>query len=581
MDRGADRRQSGARLHRDGHLADQVAGLGRDDRRAQDPIRTALHEDASESGVLAVEYRPVHLGERLGERLDRDVLRMRVGLVHSDVRDLRLGVRAPGDDQAVGRPAPQSERMRKKGVLDEDLRHRVGGMGELEGEADVARGVDARVARAKVAVHRDAGPVVRDAGGAETEALDIGGATGADEDGVDGNVAGLAALGIANALLAAAGGHGLDRLDHRVEEEAHAVSRQAVLHHFGGVRVFARKDMPGLFERRHRAAEAGEGLGHLAADRPGPDHGEARRQLGERKDGFVGQIARLGKAGNRGRGGAPPGADGGAGEVQGCVADLERFRPGELSLADVDVDPQSTEALGGVDMADRRAQPAHPFHGDAEVLFDAAGEGESEGGAVAGGGPDAGSADHPLRRDTPDVEAVASHQVAFDQRDLRPEARRHRCADQSRGAGAHHHEVVAAVRGGVPPVGGMNVGGEQAVEGVVRRQQRGGCGHGGSLYAVALRRRARPAATATKERTPCCSRTRPAFGYRMPTRRSRAATSRSRRRGSTSCTAGRSSRRSPWGPNRRSSGWGVSGAPRRRSGIPRESTRPPSATRGG
>jgi hypothetical protein len=90
-------------------------------------------------------------------------------------------------------------------------------------------------------------------------------------------------------------------------------------------------------------AETGKGLAQLATDGPGADHGHARRQLRERKDGLVGEESRLGQAGD----GRPvsPGArrDHGPAEAKGLAGNLHRVRPGKSTLPEVDIDAETSE----------------------------------------------------------------------------------------------------------------------------------------------------------------------------------------------------------------------------------------------
>ena len=80
--------------------------------------------------------------ELLDERADRDAARGRLALVEPDVRDLRVGVRAPGHGERARAGPAEEER-----VLDDDARLAVGGVRELVRRAHVAGGVDPRVRR--------------------------------------------------------------------------------------------------------------------------------------------------------------------------------------------------------------------------------------------------------------------------------------------------------------------------------------------------------------------------------------------------------------------------------------------------
>src|SRR5262245_24948838 len=109
-------------------------------------------------------------------------------------------------------------------------------------------------------------------------------------------------------------------------------------------------------------AETGKGLAQLATDGPRADHGQAWRQLRERKDGLVGEEARLGQAGD----GRPvgPGArrDHSPAEAKGLAGNCNRVRPGESTLAEVDIDAEASEPSRGVVATDPGPQPPHPFH---------------------------------------------------------------------------------------------------------------------------------------------------------------------------------------------------------------------------
>ena len=83
----------------------------------------------------------------------------------------------------------------------------------------------------------------------------------------------------------------------------------------GCVSVFIRHDAMLRFNQIHLAAETGERLRQFASDRPRSDDSQARRQIGQRKNGLIGEITDLLEPG-RGRVGSPP--------VQ--IAAFENFR---------------------------------------------------------------------------------------------------------------------------------------------------------------------------------------------------------------------------------------------------------------
>src|SRR6266545_4977175 len=87
--------------------------------------------------------------------------------------------------------------------------------------------------------------------------------------------------------------------------------------------------------------------------------------------------------------GAGARGDDGLLESQGRAVDLDRVRPGEAPVAQEDVDAEAGEALGGVVVADSRADTAHALHHRAEVGIDRSRHPDAE----RGGGADI--TDHP------------------------------------------------------------------------------------------------------------------------------------------------------------------------------------------
>ena len=84
------------------------------------------------------------------------------------------------------------------------------------------------------------------------------------------------------------------------------------------------------------------------ADRPGADHQEARRQLGEREDGLVGEESGRLEAGNqRSRGPASSGDDR-APKIEPRTLDLDHIGTDKPSLTEEDVHPEPAETGGTV-----------------------------------------------------------------------------------------------------------------------------------------------------------------------------------------------------------------------------------------
>src|SRR6516162_3078518 len=210
-------------------------------------------------------------------------------------------------------------------------------------------------------------------------------------------------------------------------------------------------------------AETGEGLAQLATDGPGADHGQARRQLRERKDGLVGEESRLGQAGD----GRPvgPGArrDHGPAEAQGLPANFNRVRTGESTLPEVDIDTEASEPSRRVVGTDPGPQPAHTFH-DASKIDSHVGRNlypELCGVANLGGGP--GGSDQCLGRYAADIEAVAPQEFALNQRHPGAQPGGTGGRDQPGGARTDHYQVVPRGRFRADPVRRVDVGHQSAV----------------------------------------------------------------------------------------------------------------------
>ena len=113
MDRPGDRLRSGAGFHRNRKLADHVAGMGRDDRGAENLVRALLNVDPREPFVFAVENRAIHFVELVRVGFDLHAFLLRILLVHPDMGDFRLGEGTPGHDQRFDAGIAQTEGMRE------------------------------------------------------------------------------------------------------------------------------------------------------------------------------------------------------------------------------------------------------------------------------------------------------------------------------------------------------------------------------------------------------------------------------------------------------------------------------------
>ena len=325
------------------------------------------------------------------------------------------------------------------------------------------------VVRRRSSTFTPAARVELDARALEAEALDVRRPADADQDLVDGE----RLVPRSHAQTCSTFSSPLRSTFRRLapSTQLDAVARERPLHDLRGVGVLAREDAAAaISSRRHPRAEALEGLGQLAADRTGADHGEPRGPLGQLEDGLVREVAGLREPRDRRRGGAGAGRDHRLLEAQLRAVHLDGVRPAEARLAEEHVDAELVAiARRRVLVADARADAAHALHGRAEVGQPLVGHAEPE----LPGRPrlvhPARRADHGLRRHAADVQAVAAHQVPLDERD--PGARLAAPATLTRpgGSGADHDEVVAARGRRVHPVGGVDVRDERFVVRVVRQ----------------------------------------------------------------------------------------------------------------
>ena len=258
----------------------------------------------------------------------------------------------------------------------------------------------------------------------------------------------------------------LDALDAGPEPQVDAVARQRARDALGGIRVFAGQDLPLALEEGHLRAEAREGLRELAADRAAADHGEPAGQLGQGEDGLVREIAGLGQPGDGRLGRAGARRDHRLLEAERHARDVYGVRSGEARRAEEHVHAEVAKARRRVQPADLRAQPAHPIHHRAEVHARAGRHPHAELARPAHVGDGAARPDQALRRHAADIEAIAAHQPALDERHARAESGRARRRDQPRGPGPDHDQVVAGRGLGIRPVIRVHIGHERPVVGI-------------------------------------------------------------------------------------------------------------------
>jgi hypothetical protein len=206
--------------------------------------------------------------------------------------------------------------------------------------------------------------------------------------------------------FALASGLDADLLHRHAQAQVHAVAGQRRGHHRGRLVVVASQNPGMVAQQRHLRTQPGKRLRQLTADRPRADDRQPRRLLGEGEDASVGQVARLGQAGNiRHRRPATRGNDG-AVEVQGPLANGDALAIDEAARAEIHVHAQLAEASGRVVVAQMGTQSPHPRHHRREVHAHAAWHAHAKrgGGADVGGG--LGRGQQRLRRHAADVQTI-------------------------------------------------------------------------------------------------------------------------------------------------------------------------------
>ena len=115
------------------------------------------------------------------------------------------------------------------------------------------------------------------------------------------------------------------------------------------------------------------------------------------------------------------------------------------------------------------SNPAHPLHHRCEVDLDITRNADSNVRGRANVGDRPARPDDRLGRHAAHVETVAAHEVAFHEGDPGPHGTGAACGHQSGCPGTDHHQVVAAVRGRILPVGWVDVVNKREVVLIRRR----------------------------------------------------------------------------------------------------------------
>src|SRR5687768_1308057 len=162
-----------------------------------------------------------------------------VGFRHADVCDFRIGVRDPRNDEGARLPAAVEQR-----VLNDDARHGIGGVRELERGADVTGRVHPWVRRLETVVDLHALRGGGYAGRVESQAVDVRRAAGGDEYritcGRSGGGRFSAAPRVANAEIPSGA---VNAFELHAKLETNAVGFERAANDRGRVCVLARQDL--------------------------------------------------------------------------------------------------------------------------------------------------------------------------------------------------------------------------------------------------------------------------------------------------------------------------------------------------
>mmetsp|Transcript_3026 Transcript_3026/g.9055 ORF Transcript_3026/g.9055 Transcript_3026/m.9055 type:complete len:260 (+) Transcript_3026:118-897(+) len=169
VDNAAEEAEADLCLDSQRELGDHLAGVRRDDGRAEDFICALFAVDLDKAFVVALEDGAVDMCQRRRVRVALEAERGEVALVEADVGNLWLGERAPRDQQLGEFHVAAKER-----ILHDGAGHGAGDVRELERRAAVADCVNVRVGRpARVVDFHPSLQVKVDARVFEAEALDV------------------------------------------------------------------------------------------------------------------------------------------------------------------------------------------------------------------------------------------------------------------------------------------------------------------------------------------------------------------------------------------------------------------------
>ena len=368
------------------------------------------------------------------KRSVRDAAFLGLGFVKTDPRHLRIEIGAPRDRRVVGLRSHEGER--NEHIARDNPRLVVGHVREAIGPGDVARGIDVRLRRLKALIDNDTLLIEANAYGFELERARIWNSAGGNEQRLGADFAAFLHGDNVSAVPPHAG-------ELCAKQALDAVSRERELHEVRSVGILlGQKPLAAMCER-HLHAEPREDLRQFAANRPSAEH----KQTGgfgaqPVEDRFVGEEADAVQTVDLGQRRARAGGNNEMLRAQTAAVDRDFMGRDEGRFAAQHFDSELFKALLRVVRRDVSAARAHPLHHALEnerrfCRF------ESPAVGVANAIRRSCRSDERLARHAAEVQAIAPHVFALDQRHASAESSRRGGSDKAGSAGTNDYRIVA------------------------------------------------------------------------------------------------------------------------------------------
>ena len=257
-------------------------------------LEAVIRATGGPAAVFAIGDGPVEVVEAVAGHLERNPLLSRFGFAQPDPGHLGVDEGRPGNDPIVGleRLEPPEK------CIDGGVPGLVGGgMGELVRSGHISGAVDGGDAGAQEGVGGH-GAALADVHPKflKTETPDVGAPSDGDQDLIEGDFDPRSTV-IADQTLALGGDQNLS--GGVLYQNPDPFGGELRLHQCGNLRILARQEARSHLDLRYPAAEAGEGLSHLRADRSAAEHHQPARQLAQPPYRVRGEAADLVDTGNR------------------------------------------------------------------------------------------------------------------------------------------------------------------------------------------------------------------------------------------------------------------------------------------